>query len=77
MTNNIAKIMLLIALASGSSFMYFFSTKSNDNQEKLNPTRVEYMSRMQKYMVQILKVNFYTKLLRKKLKLVIPIGKFI
>ena len=43
MTKNIAKIMLLIALASGSSFMYFFSTKSNDNQEKLNPTRVEYI----------------------------------
>ena len=43
MTKNIAKIMLLVVLASGSSFMYFFSTKSNDNLEKLNPTRVEYI----------------------------------
>ncbi len=43
MTKNIAKIMLLLVLASGSSFMYFFSSKSNDNLEKFNPTRVEYM----------------------------------
>ena len=43
MSKNIAKILLLVVLAAGSSFMYFFSTKSNDNLEQLSPTRVEYM----------------------------------
>jgi len=43
MTKNIAKIVLLVVLAAGSSFMYFFSTKSNDNLEQFSPTRVEYM----------------------------------
>ena len=43
MTRNIAKITLLVVLASSSSFMYFFSIKSNDNIEKFNPTRIEYI----------------------------------
>ena len=43
MINNIAKIILLVVLASGSSFMYFFSAKSNDNLEILEPTQVEYI----------------------------------
>ena len=43
MNNNIAKIIMLVVLASGSSFMYFFSAKSNDNLEKQNPARVEYI----------------------------------
>ena len=43
MSKNIAKILLLVVLAAGSSFMYFFSTKSNDNLEQFSPTRVEYM----------------------------------
>ena len=43
MTKNIAKILLLLALAAGSSFMYFFSSKPNDDLEKFNLTRVEYI----------------------------------
>ena len=43
MTKNIVKILLLLVLAAGSSFMYFFSIKSNDNIEKFNPTRIEYI----------------------------------
>ena len=43
MTKNIAKIILLLVLAAGSSFMYFFSSKPNDDLEKFNLTRVEYI----------------------------------
>jgi lipopolysaccharide export system protein LptC len=43
MTKNIVKILLLLVLAAGSSFMYFFSSKPNDDLEKFNPTRVEYI----------------------------------
>ena len=43
MTKNIAKIMFLVFLASGSSFMYFFSSKSSEDLEKTTPARVEYM----------------------------------
>ena len=43
MTRNIAKITLLVVLASSSSFMYFFSIKSNESIEKFNPTRIEYI----------------------------------
>ena len=43
MTKNIAKMLLLLALAAGSSFMYFFSSKPNDDLEKFNLTRVEYI----------------------------------
>ena len=43
MNKNIAKITLLVVIASGSSFMYFFSTKSNETLEKFNPTKIEYL----------------------------------
>jgi len=43
MTKNIAKILLLLVLAAGSSFMYFFSSKPNDDLEKFNLTRIEYI----------------------------------
>ena len=43
MTKNIVKILLLIVLAAGSSFMYFFSSKPNDDLEKFNLTRIEYI----------------------------------
>ena len=43
MTINIVKILLLLVLAAGSSFMYFFSSKPNDDPEKFNLTRVEYI----------------------------------
>jgi|TARA_B100001105_G_scaffold2209_1_gene1556 lipopolysaccharide export system protein LptC len=43
MTKNIVKILLLLVLAAGSSFMYFFSSKPNDDLEKFNLTRVEYI----------------------------------
>ena len=43
MTKNIVKILLLLVLTAGSSFMYFFSSKSNDDPEKFNLTRVEYI----------------------------------
>ena len=37
------KMLFLILLVAGSSFMYFFSAKSNNNVEQFGPTRVEYM----------------------------------
>ena len=77
MINNIAKIILLVVLASGSSFMYFFSAKSNDNLEILEPTQVEYIVKDAKVFGTMQKVNFYIKLLQKKLKLVTRIDKFI
>ena len=43
MTKNIAKILFLVVLTAGSSFMYFFSSKPNDDLEKFNLTRVEYI----------------------------------
>ncbi len=43
MTKNIVKILLLLVLTAGSSFMYFFSSKPNDDPEKFNLTRVEYI----------------------------------
>ena len=43
MTKNIVKILLLLVLAAGSSFMYFFSSKPYDDPEKFNLTRVEYI----------------------------------
>ena len=66
MMNNIAKIMLLVALASGSSFMYFFSTKSNDNLEKLNPTRVEYIVKDAKIYGTDIEGKFLYKIVAKK-----------
>jgi len=43
LTKNIVKIVLLVVLAACSSFIYLFSSTSNDNQEKFSPTRVEYI----------------------------------
>ena len=43
MTKNIVKILFLLVLAAGSSFMYFFSSKPNDDPEIFNLTRVEYI----------------------------------
>ena len=43
MTKNIIKILFLIVLTAGSSFMYFFSAKSNSDLEPFNPTRIEYV----------------------------------
>ena len=43
MTKIIVKILFLLVLATGSSFMYFFSSKPNDDLEKFNLTRVEYI----------------------------------
>ena len=43
MTKNIVKILFLLVLAAGSSFMYFFSSKPNDDLETFNLTRVEYI----------------------------------
>ena len=59
MTKNIAKIVLLVVLAAGSSFMYFFSTKSNDNLEQFSPTRVEYMIKNAKLYGQGVYIGFY------------------
>ena len=43
MTKNIVKILLLLVLTAGGSFMYFFSAKSSDDVEKFNLNRVEYI----------------------------------
>ncbi|SVA85715.1 uncharacterized protein METZ01_LOCUS138569, partial [marine metagenome] len=43
MTKNIVKILFLLVLAAGSSFMYFFSSKPNDDLEIFNLARVEYI----------------------------------
>tara|TARA_B100000953_G_scaffold13940_1_gene12349 strand:- start:30 stop:584 length:555 start_codon:yes stop_codon:yes gene_type:complete len=43
MTKNIVKILFLLVLATGSSFMYFFSSKPNDGLEIFNLARVEYI----------------------------------
>ena len=66
MTKNIAKILLLLALAAGSSFMYFFSTKSNDNLEQFSPTRVEYMIKNAKLYGTDTEGNFLYKIVAEK-----------
>ena len=66
MTNNIVKIMLLVVLASGSSFMYFFSTKSNENIEKLNSTRIEYIVKDAKVYGTNTKGKFLYRIVAKK-----------
>ena len=66
MTKNIAKIMLLVILASGSSFMYFFSAKSNDNLEILDPTRVEYIVKDAKVFGTNAEGKFLYKIVAKK-----------
>ena len=43
MTKNIVKILFLLVLAAGSSFMYFFSSKPIDDLEIFNLARVEYI----------------------------------
>ena len=66
MTNNITKIILLVVLASGSSFMYFFSAKSNDNLETLGPTRVEYIVKDAKVFGTNAEGKFLYKIVAKK-----------
>ena len=66
MSKNIAKILLLVALAAGSSFMYFFSTKSNDNLEQFSPTRVEYMIKNAKLYGTNTEGNFLYKIVAEK-----------
>jgi len=66
MTKNIAKIVLLVVLAAGSSFMYFFSTKSNDNLEQFSPTRVEYMIKNAKFYGTNTEGNFLYKIVAEK-----------
>ena len=66
MTNNVAKIILLVVLASGSSFMYFFSAKSNDNLEVLDPTRVEYIVKDAKVFGTNAEGKFLYKIVAKK-----------
>ena len=66
MNNNIAKIIMLVVLASGSSFMYFFSAKSNDNLEKQNPARVEYIVKDAKVYGTNTEGKFLYKIIAKK-----------
>ena len=66
MTKNIVKILLLLVLAAGSSFMYFFSTKSNDNLEQFSPTRVEYMIKNAKFYGTNTEGNFLYKIVAEK-----------
>jgi len=66
MTRNIAKITLIAVLASGSSFMYFFSIKSNDNLEKFNPTRIEYIVKDAKLFGTNTEGEFLYKIVAKK-----------
>ena len=66
MSKNIAKILLLVILAAGSSFMYFFNTKSNDNLEQFSPTRVEYMIKNAKLYGTNTEGNFLYKIVAEK-----------
>ena len=66
MSKNIAKILLLVVLAAGSGFMYFFSTKSNDNLEQFSPTRVEYMIKNAKLYGTNTEGNFLYKIVAEK-----------
>ena len=66
MTKNIVKILLLIVLAAGSSFMYFFSSKPNDNLEKFNLTRVEYIVKDAKLYGTNIDGKFLYKIVAKK-----------
>ena len=66
MTKNITKILLLVVVAAGSSFMYFFSTKSNDNLEQFSPTRVEYMIKNAKLYGTNTEGNFLYKIVAEK-----------
>ena len=66
MTKNIAKILLLLALAAGSSFMYFFSSKPNDDLEKFNLTRIEYIVKDAKLYGTNIEGQFLYKIVAKK-----------
>ena len=66
MSKNIAKILLLVVLAAGSGFMYFFSTKSNDSLEQFSPTRVEYMIKNAKLYGTNTEGNFLYKIVAEK-----------
>ncbi len=66
MTKNIVKILLLLVLAAGSSFMYFFSSKPNDNLERFNLTRVEYIVKDAKLYGTNIDGKFLYKIVAKK-----------
>jgi len=66
MTKNIVKILLLLVLAAGSSFMYFFSSKPNDDLEKFNLTRVEYIVKDAKLYGTNIDGKFLYKIVAKK-----------
>ena len=66
MNKNIAKITLLVVIASGSSFMYFFSSTSYDDLEKFSPTKVEYIVKDAKLFGTDTEGNFLYKIVAKK-----------
>tara|TARA_B100002049_G_C15892780_1_gene296490 strand:+ start:60 stop:614 length:555 start_codon:yes stop_codon:yes gene_type:complete len=66
MTKNIVKILLLLVLAAGSSFMYFFSSKPNDDLEKFNLTRIEYIVKDAKLYGTNIEGEFLYKIVAKK-----------
>ena len=66
MTKNIAKILFLIVLTAGSSFMYFFSSTSYDDLEKFSPTKIEYIVKDAKLYGTDTEGNFLYKIVAKK-----------
>jgi len=66
MNKNIIKILFLLVLAAGSSFMYFFSSKPNDDPEKFNLTRVEYIVKDAKLYGTNIDGKFLYKIVAKK-----------
>ena len=53
-------------MVAGSSFMYFFSAKSNNNVEQFGPTRVEYMVKDAKLYGTNAEGNFLYKIVAEK-----------
>ena len=66
MTKNIVKILFLLTLAAGSSFMYFFSSKQNDDLETFKLTRVEYIVKDAKLYGTNIDGKFLYKIVAKK-----------
>ena len=66
MTKNIVKILFLLTLAAGSSFMYFFSSKPNDDLETFKLTRVEYIVKDAKLYGTNINGKFLYKIVAKK-----------
>ena len=66
MTKNIVKILFLLVLAAGSSFMYFFSSKPNDDLEIFNLARVEYIVKDAKLYGTNIEGEFLYKIVAKK-----------